>query len=224
MKTALITGSAKRLGREIALSLTNDGWEIIVHHNKTAPDAELVKLAKAVVQADLLNFNELPELFRHGKIDLLVNSASVYEKKSFAASTEQDFDDNINIHLKAPYFLSQLFAKQATNGHIINIVDAFTKRSKTNFFPYLLSKKALLDLTKMLAAELAPNIRVNAILPGVMREFSTNLDPEFLAKRKALIPQGDFASSADVVKTIKFLNETSLTGQEIYVDAGEQLI
>ena len=223
MKTALITGAAKRLGREIALSLANDGWEIIVHYNTTAPDSELKKLAKATIQADLTDYKQLPKLFEHGKIDLLVNSASIYEKKSFAASTEEDFDKNINIHVKAPYFLSQQFAKQG-GSHIINIVDAFTKRSKTNFFPYLLSKKALLDLSRMLAVELAPKTRVNAILPGVMREFASNLDPEFLAKRKAQIPQGDFASAADVIKTIRFLNETELTGQEIYVDAGEQLI
>ncbi len=223
MKTALITGSAKRLGREIALKLAADGWSVIVHYNKTQPDAELKKIAKALVQADLSESANYSKLFECGKIDLLINSASVYEKKSFTQSTEADFDLNINIHLKAPYFLSLLFAKQG-GSHIINIIDAFTRRSKTMFFPYLLSKKALLDLNRMLAIELAPNVRVNAILPGVMREFSTNLDPDFLAKRKALIPQGDFASAADVIKTIKFLNETDLTGQEIYVDAGEQLI
>ena len=223
MKTALVTGSAKRLGREIALELASEGWEVIAHHNTTLPDAELRKHAKAIVQADLSDVSQIAKLFSHGKIDLLINNASIYERKSFSASSEKDFDDNINIHLKAPYFLSQKFASQG-GSHIINIVDAFTRKNKTAFFPYLLSKKALLDLSRMLAAELAPQVRVNAILPGVIREFTSNLDPEFLAKRKAMLPQGDFASKADIINAIRSLLESNLTGQEIYVDAGEQMI
>ena len=220
MKTALVTGSAKRLGKEIATSLANNGWKVIWHHNSTPID-----VAGAVsVKADLTDFGQLPKLFEHGKVDLLINSASIYERKKFADSTEDDFDRNINLHVKAPYFLSQYFAKQTENGHIINIVDAFIVKNKTVHFPYLLSKKALWDLTKMLAIELAPNIRVNAILPGAMREYSDNLDPEFKARRKAQIPQGEFATSKEVISAINFLINSELTAQEIYVDAGEHLL
>lgn len=223
MKTAIVTGSAKRLGKEIALGLIADGWQVIIHYHTTHPSLELQHLAKVVVQADLTKTDETQKLFQHGKVDLLVNSASVYEKKKFAESTEADFDANIGIHLKAPYFLSQRFAAQG-GSHIINIVDAFTVNDRSIYFPYLLSKKALRDLTCMLAVALAPEVRVNAVMPGAMREYSDNLDDDFKARRKALIPQGDFASSKEVVAAIKFLTDSQLTGQEIFVDAGEHLI
>ena len=223
MKTALVTGSAKRLGREIALGLIADGWQVIVNYHNSHPDLELQHQAKVVVQADLADIKQHEKLFQHGKIDLLVNSASVYEKKKFMESSEADFDANMDVHVKAPYFLSQRFAAQG-GSHIINIVDAFTVNDKSIYFPYLLSKKALRDLSRMLAVALAPDVRVNSIMPGAMREYSDNLDADFKARRKALIPQGDFASSKDVIKAIKFLNESSFTGQEIFVDAGEHLI
>jgi pteridine reductase len=218
MKTALVTGSGRRLGKEIAQSLADAGWDVIWHYNTTKPPAGVKS-----VQANLQNIAELPKLFQHGKVDLLINSASIFEQNRFAESTPQQFDDNFNLHVKAPYFLAQSFAKQG-GSHIINIVDAFTIRNKASYFPYLLSKKALLNLTRMLAVELGPNIRVNAILPGAMRNFSDNLNDEFKQRRKEQLPQGDFATSEDVIKAIKFLNETNLTGQEIYVDAGEHLI
>jgi NAD(P)-dependent dehydrogenase (short-subunit alcohol dehydrogenase family) len=225
MKTALVTGSAKRLGRKIAIDLASDGWNVIIHYHKTKPDAALKKITNIEpVKADLLDFNQLPKLFQHGKVDLLINSASIYEKKKFLNSTEKDFDDNFDIHVKAAYFLSQYFAKQTKKGHIINMVDAFTVSNKSVYFPYLLSKKALLDLSRMLAVELAPNIRVNSIMPGVMKEFTDNLNPAFVKSRKKNLPQGDFASAEDVSRAIKFLNDSSLTGQEIYVDSGEHLL
>lgn len=223
VKRALITGGAKRLGRHIALALAKSGWEVVIHYNSTQPDTELKKVTKAFVQADLMNSNELDSLFKCGKIDLLINSASIYEKIGFIDSKESDFERNFALHVKAPYFLSQKFASQG-GSHIINIVDAFVVNHKTKFFPYLLSKKSLLELSRMLAVELAPKVRVNAILPGVMREFNSNLDQDFLAQRRKLLPQGDFASANEVVQAIKFLCESVLTGQEIYVDSGEHLI
>jgi len=223
VKTALITGGAKRLGRHIALALAANGWDVVAHYNSTQPDAELKKATKTCVQADLMNANELSKLFEHGKIDLLINSASIYEKIAFAESAESDFERNFALHVKAPYFLSQKFSQQG-GSHIINIIDAFVVNNKTKFFPYLLSKKSLLELSHMLAVELAPKVRVNAILPGVMREFNSNLDPDFLAQRKKLLPQGDFASANEVVQAINFLADSNLTGQEIYVDSGEHLI
>lgn len=223
MKTALITGSARRLGKEIAQSLIADGWKVIIHYNTTHPSLELQHLAKVVVQADLTKFEELPKLFSHGKIDLLINSASIYEKISFLESTEQDFDNNYNIHVKAPYFLSQMFAKQG-GSHIINIVDSYVSKDKTVHFPYLASKKALLGLSQMLSVELAPQVRVNAILPGLVDDVSDNMGDEFKEKRRQQLPQKEFVKSTDIIQAIKSLINSNLTGQNIYVDAGEQFI
>ena len=223
-KNALVTGAGKRIGREIAIALEKAGWNVCTHYNTSKPDS------KISVQADLNDFDDVKNLVNKaseklgGEISLLINNASIFEKVGFLETSEDEFDRHMNLHVKAPYFLAQAFAKQTENGQIINIVDTFTKRNSKNYFAYLLSKKSLANLSDMLAFKLAPKILVNAIFPGAMRGFNENLDPEFLKKRKAELPQQDFASPDDVIKTILFLADSNLTGQKIYIDGGEQLI
>ena len=160
-----------------------------------------------------------------GEITLLVNSASIFEKCKFTETEEDIFDRHMNINFKAPFFLSQDFAKQCTNnGHIVNICDTFTNKRKTSYFAYLLSKKVFRSFSKMAAAELAPKIRVNAVLPGAVEEYSENVDPQFLEKRINELPMKKLVKVDEIIKAILQLEESNLTGQELFLDGGEQLL
>ena len=223
-KNALITGAAKRIGREIAIALSAAGWNVVVHYNKTKPDWP------KSVQADLNNFGEVTGLVKRaqdvlgGEINLLINNASIFEKVSFAETSEDVFDRHMSLHVKAPFFLAQAFAAQTKDGQIINMLDTNIVRNKTTYFAYLLSKKSLGSLTQMLAVELAPNIRVNAVCPSTIEGFSSNLDKDYLLQREKELPMGKFANLQSVLDAILFLTTSQLTGQEIFVDGGEQLI
>ncbi len=234
VKTALVTGGAKRIGREIALSLAKNGWNIALHHNTTPADKVLKEIKAFGVEAIALKGNlhdhaSVVKLIPRanaqlGEISLLVNNASIFEKIPFSETSEDVFDRHFGLHVKAPFFLAQEFAKQTKNGHIISIADAFTGRNRSKYFAYLASKKALRALNKMLAVELAPDIAVNVILPGAVEEYSDNLDPEFLQRRIGQLPAGKLGSTAQILETLHFLLGCGLTGQEIFVDGGEHLI
>ena len=234
-KNALITGAAKRLGRDIALELAKNGWNIALHYHRTDPKSvleEIKALGVKVVplQADLLKFSQIKKLVPHaaqelGEITLLVNSASIFEKKKFMDSDEEDFDQHLDIHAKAPFFLAQEFARQCqSGGQIINIIDSFTRHYKSTYFPYLLGKKSLRELSKMLAAELAPKIRVNAVLPGIIEEYRGNLSEDFVNKQLKELPMKKLVTASEVVAAIMLLVNSNLTGEEIFVDSGEQLL
>jgi pteridine reductase len=234
-KNAIVTGAAKRLGRDIALELAKNGWNIAVHYNTTEPKDVLKEIAalgvKAVaVKGDLLNFDEVSKLIAKaakqlGEITLLVNNASIFEKIKFMESDENVFDSHMDIHVKAPFFLAQEFHLQChSGGQIINIVDSFVCRNKSTYFTYLLAKKALRDLSKMLAVELAPAVRVNAVLPGAIEEYRSNFDQDFINRRLGNLPMKKLVTSKDVTNAIMFLTNSNLTGQEIFVDSGEQLL
>lgn len=234
-RNALITGASKRLGREIAIALANKGWNIAIHHNTSPPDEVLAELEKTgvkvtSVKADLLNSKEfrkiIPEAAKKlGEITLLINSASIFEKIKFMETDENTFDSNFDIHVKAPFFLSQDFAIQChSGGQIINIIDSNSIRNKTLHFAYLLSKKSLRNLSHMLSYELGPKIRVNSILPGPLMEYPGNDGSEYLDKRKNSLPLKEFATSKEVISALLYLVDSTLTGQEIFVDGGEQLL
>lgn len=233
-RNVLITGAARRIGREIAIALAKDGWNIALHHNSTPADSVLKELKKIGVKsialkADLNNHKATNKLIQKanselGEINLLVNNASIFEKVNFAKTTEDVFDRHMNVHLKAPFFLAQEFAKQTKNGQVINIVDSKITKNKSAYFAYLLSKKALGDLTKMLAVELAPNIRVNAILPG-LTELSDEVDQEYINNRVKSLPLRRKVSAQEIVDALLYLSKSkSHTGQALYLDSGENLL
>lgn len=233
-KTALVTGSAKRVGRAIALALAADGWKIALHYNSTdvsevATECQKLGARTVTIKADLNDFTELQTVLPKanaalGEVTLLINNASIFEKCSFADTSEDVFDRHMNINFKAPLFLAQAFAKQCSGGQIINISDARVTDNKTAYYAYLQSKKALSDSTKMLAVELAPKILVNEICIGTT-ELYDNLDQKHLDEKVNRLPLRHKTTLAEICETILHLNKSSyLTGQSIFLDAGEQLI
>ena len=237
MKTALITGGAARIGAQIVKTLHHNQFNIIIHCNQSKDIAQLLcdelNLIRAnsveIVSGNLNNIDELDSLVSSiESIDLLVNNASVFYPKSVEDSEMKDWDDVININLKAPFFLSKGLSKTLSenDGSIINIIDIHSERPLKKHAIYNISKAGLKMLTQTLAKELAPRIRVNGVSPGSIlwpqdsAEISED-DKNLMLERIALHRQG---SPQDIADTVLFLaNSNYITGQIINVDGGRTL-
>jgi pteridine reductase len=237
MKTALITGGAARIGAQIVKTLHHNQFNIIIHCNQSKDKAQLLcdelNLIRAnsvkIVPGNLNNIDELDFLVSSIKsIDLLVNNASVFYPKSVEDSEMKDWDDVININLKAPFFLSKGLSKTLSknDGSIINIIDIHSERPLKKHAIYNISKAGLKMLTQTLAKELAPRIRVNGVSPGSIlwpqdsAEISED-DKNLMLERIALHRQG---SPQDIADTVLFLaNSNYITGQIINIDGGRTL-
>lgn len=240
---ALVTGGAKRIGREIVINLASQGFDIAISYNKSA--AESKKLASEIVKkfavkceifsSDLCEEKSAAKLakdvikeFPH--LNLLVNNASIFNKSKFLSAPDQELFDNLNIHLIAPLILAKEFAKNVSakkikNAQIINLIDKNTVRFDTSYFYYLLSKKSLAELTRMLAIELAPQIRVNGVSPGFILDPIDEKVPsdktQSIIKKIPLQRKGD---PKNIVQTIEFLLRNDfINGQIISVDGGASL-
>jgi len=237
MKTALITGGAARIGAQIVKTLHHNQFNIIIHCNQSKDKAQLLcdelNLIRAnsveIVSGNLNNIDELDSLVSSIKsIDLLVNNASVFYPKSVEDSEMKDWDDVMNINLKAPFFLSKGLSKTLSknDGSIINIIDIHSERPLKKHAIYNISKAGLKMLTQTLAKELAPRIRVNGVSPGSIlwpqdsAEISED-DKNLMLERIALHRQG---SPQDIADTVLFLaNSNYITGQIINIDGGRTL-
>ena len=236
-QTALITGASKRIGKAIAEHLAKKGWNIAIHFNNSSQDAK--NLAEAlrlkypqqkfvVFWANLSHFNDVENLIPQvisemGKFDLLVNNASVFDKSYLFETSEDLFENQINVNLKAPFFLIRDFAQKCKNGNIINFVDTRVTSNKSNFAAYSLSKKGLWDLTKMAALEFSPQIRVNAIAPGVTLPPEDE-DENYLDKLAKNIPMKKPGGVEPILKSVDYILENNhLTGQLLFADGGENL-
>jgi pteridine reductase len=237
MKTALITGGAARIGAQIVKTLHHNQFNIIIHCNQSKDKAQLLcdelNLIRAnsaeIVSGNLNNIDELDSLVSSiESIDLLVNNASVFYPKSVEDSEMKDWDDVININLKAPFFLSKGLSKTLSknDGSIINIIDIHSERPLKKHAIYNISKAGLKMLTQTLAKELAPKIRVNGVSPGSIlwpqdsAEISED-DKNLMLERIALHRQG---SPQDIADTVLFLaNSNYITGQIINIDGGRTL-
>ena len=237
MKTALITGGAARIGAQIVKTLHHNQFNIIIHCNQSKDKAQLLcdelnlirANSVAIVSGNLNNIDELDSLVSSiESIDLLVNNASVFYPKSVEDSEMKDWDDVININLKAPFFLSKGLSKTLSknDGSIINIIDIHSERPLKKHAIYNISKAGLKMLTQTLAKELAPKIRVNGISPGSIlwpqdsAEISED-DKNLMLERIALHRQG---SPQDIADTVLFLaNSNYITGQIINIDGGRTL-
>ena len=237
MKTALITGGAARIGAQIVKTLHHNQFNIIIHCNQSKDKAQLLcdelNLIRAnsveIVSGNLNNIDELDSLVSSIKsIDLLVNNASVFYPKSVEDSEMKDWDDVININLKAPFFLSKGLSKTLSknDGSIINIIDIHSERPLKKHAIYNISKAGLKMLTQTLAKELAPRIRVNGVSPGSIlwpqdSAEITEDDKNLMLERIALHRQG---SPQDIADTVLFLaNSNYITGQIINIDGGRTL-
>lgn len=234
--TAFITGGSKRIGKALALALAAKGYRIALHYHHSKKEAEevasMVRSAKGecrMFQADLKDFSQLAPLVKNvfsafPDCNLLINNASIFEQCSFLETTEETFDRHMAINFKAPYFLTQAFAKHCASGQVVNIIDSYVTKNKTPYFAYLLSKKALLALTQMAAVELGPAIRVNGVSPGIT-EISYEVRPDWLAKKTAVLPLQTIVKVSDIVTAVVQLTESPyLTGQVLSVDGGEHLL
>ncbi len=239
--TALITGGAVRVGKEIALHLAKQGYDIALHYHTSKTDAkqvekEIRRLGREcnIFEYNLGNINEVHTLAREvnktcNNWNVLVNNASVFERFSFLETDEDIFNRHFNINFKAPFFLAREFSramynKKNQNANIINITDTHITHTHSPFFAYLLSKKALFEFTQLAAAELGPSIRVNAIAPGIMVP-SDVWGEGYIQEKKKKLPLKKNAAVGDLNRTISYiLDNEYITGECFFVDGGERLI
>lgn len=236
-KVAIVTGGAVRLGRALALALAEQGARLVIHYNSSAGLAEetlaqIKALSDGIaVRADLRQVNQVKAIIAHavehfGQVDVLINSAAIFEPGGISDTTETDWDRHFEINLKAPFFLCQAFAAQVGKerpGHIINIADWRATRPRANFLAYTLTKAALITMTYSLAQALAPNIQVNAIAPGLILP-PPGKDQAYLEQMAQTIPAHKAGSPDDIAKAMLFLlGSDFITGELIFVTGGEHL-
>jgi len=235
----LITGAGRRVGAEIARTLHAAGSRVAIHYRSSAHDAEARAAelnavradSAAAFKADLLDVAALPPLVaavvaRFGRLDGLVNNASSFFPTKVGAIDTAAWDDLMGSNLKAPLFLAQAAAPhlQAAGGCIVNITDIHAERPLKGFPVYCAAKGGLLNLTRSLAIELAPAVRVNAVAPGPI-EWPEN-DISFPPAERAAIVEHTLlkrvGSPADIARTVRFLvfDAPYITGQVINVDGG----
>ncbi|MCW8194470.1 pteridine reductase [Proteobacteria bacterium 005FR1] len=242
-KVALITGAARRIGAEIATQLHAAGFNLILHYNRSANDMQALSetlnatRAESVVaaKADLCDMAELRALAEHAlaqwqRLDLLVNNASSFYPTPVGEITEDDWDNLLGTNLKAPLFLSQALAEplRRNRGCIINLADIHAERPLSGHPVYCAAKAGNVMLTKSLAKELAPDVRVNGIAPGAILwpESDGELTEEDKSKILRKIALKRIGSPADIARTIRFLATEApyVTGQIIAVDGGRNLV
>ncbi len=237
---AIITGGAIRVGKAVSLALAKHGYDIVLIYNSSKDEAEatakeIKNLEKEcfTYKCDLKNKKEFDKVFKEiltefNDIKLLVNNASIFEQYDFASTTEDIYDRHMDINLKAPFFISQAFTnyieKNKAKGHIVNVLDSWAESNDGSHFAYLLSKKGLLDLTMMMARNLGPNIRINAVSLGAVLP-SKDFDESWINEKSKKMPLQKRAGLDEVTDAIIKLDESKyLTGQNIHIDSGWHLV
>ncbi|MCP4679785.1 MAG: SDR family oxidoreductase [Deltaproteobacteria bacterium] len=234
-RTALITGAARRIGRAVALGLAESGMSVLIHYNTSEQAAKtLQKKIKAtgasawLVHADLSKQSEAETLFDRaaeltGTIEVLVNSASIFPASRITDFSIDEFNLNIQINALSPLILSRSFAKQTKTGIIVNFLDSRIIGSDAEHAAYFLSKKTLLEMTRLLALELAPGIRVSAVAPGLILP-PPGKDQDYLEKKKHAVPLAAYGDLANITEAVQFLvTNDYITGQVLFVDGGRHL-
>lgn len=238
-RTVLITGAARRIGAALARAMHADGMNVVVHCHRSKADAETLVAdlngqrgaSAACIQADLLRSASCTQLVefavaRFGAIDALINNASAFFPTPIAQTTEQEWETLVSLNMKAPFFLSRAAAPllRERSGCIVNVADIHGFRPLKAHPVYSAAKAGLLMLTRALAKELGPEIRVNAVAPGPVL-FPDGLDEELKERiigQTMLKRQG---SPQDVVEAIRYLlnHADYVTGQVLVVDGGRTL-
>lgn len=239
MKSVLVTGSAKRIGRRLALDFAADGWDVAVHCNASISEAEAVAAEirgmgrrSVIVRGDLSDADVPDRLIGEASVALggltcLINNASLFEPDEVGSITQASWAEHLDTNLRAPVFLSQAFARQLPKEHegsIISIIDQRVWKLNPKFFSYTMSKSALWTATRTLAQALAPRIRVNAIGPGPALP-SARMDQAEFDKQARLTLLGRGTSPEEISAAVKFiLSQPALTGQMIALDGGQHLV
>lgn len=234
-RTALITGAGKRIGRAIALSLAEEGVDVVVHYNRSQKEAEdLAGELKSrgvrawAVRADLEKPEEYSTLMERsvkaaGSIDILVNNASIFPSSTLSGVTFEDLTESMRVNAWVPFSLSRDFFSLSGRGDIINILDTRVDGYDWNHVAYILSKQALSLLTRMTAAEYAPAVRVNAVSPGLILP-PPGEDSSYLRDLTHTVPLKRHGGPEDIASAAVFLLKNDfLTGAVIPVDGGRHL-
>jgi pteridine reductase len=241
-RAVLVTGAARRIGAAIARALHAAGANVVLHCHRSRAEAEFVAASLralrpdscAIVQGDLLQFDGLPRLVEaaaeaFGRLDGLVNNASSFAATPFGRITAADWDDLIGSNLRAPLFLAQAAAPRlrASRGGIVNIVDIHAERPLKDYVVYSIAKAGLAGLTRSLALELAPDVRVNAVSPGAIL-WPDEGDHFPGGERERILGQTPLArmgSPEDIAGAVKYLllDAPYVTGQVFAVDGGRSL-
>ena len=231
-KTTLVTGAAKRIGRATALALAGRGVNVVIHYRSSENEAESVANevrgtgAKAwMIKADLHEPSEAESLLSYaveaaGQIQILINNASIFTKSRITDFTVEELADNVQVNAMTPLLLSRSFAAQGCEGAIVNFLDTRLTEYDADHAAYHLSKRMLFTLTRMMALEFAPVVRVNAIAPGLILP-PPGKDISYLENLASTNPLNRIGSPRGITDAVLFLLESEfITGQVIFVDGG----
>ncbi|TMH61830.1 MAG: pteridine reductase [Betaproteobacteria bacterium] len=240
-KVVLVTGGAKRVGAAICRRLHAAGANLMLHYRASAGEARLLqaelnhqrKDSVALIQADLLDLGKLPSLVDQtvqifGRLDALVNNAATFYQTPIGEISAEDWENLIGADLRAPLFIAQAAAPalKKTQGAIVNITDIHAERPLKNYVLYSVAKAGLVGLTRSLARELAPEVRVNAVAPGPILwpddEAFDELSRQRIISHTPLRREG---TPEDIAKAVYFLlaEATYVTGETINVDGGRHI-
>ncbi|MDE2058919.1 MAG: SDR family oxidoreductase [candidate division NC10 bacterium] len=238
-RAVLVTGAARRVGRAIALAMAGRGADLVIHYRSSVSEAH--KAVEAVerlgrrafaIQADLAEPAEVETLADRaveacGKIDVLVNSAAIFRRTPLEQLTVQDWEQFLRVNLTGPFLLARrlgLLMRRQGAGKIINVADVAGIKPWADFLPYSVSKGMLMTVTQGLAKALAPEVQVNAVVPGTVLPAEEYGEKE----RESIIrgtPLKRIGDPSDIAQTILFLVEGSdfITGQVVVVDGGRSI-
>lgn len=242
-KTALVTGAAQRIGAEICRHLHAAGFSIALHYRRSATAAQALANdlnsqrpdSCRLYQADLTDRNQVSQLAQavladtQGELAALVNNASGFRPTPFAGCSESSFDSMVNSNLKGPFFLTQalLPGLRHSGGCVVNIIDVHAERPLNEFSAYCAGKAGLASLTRSLALELAPDIRVNGVAPGAILwpDDKVAYSDQDRVDTIARTPLQRLGEPADIAATVRFLATEApfITGQILSVDGGRTL-
>lgn len=237
-QVVLVTGGARRIGAGIVERFHSRGYRVLIHCHQSINDGHLLAErlnaqrpnSAAVIVQDLAESEALSDFVEHahsvfGQLDCLVNNASVFHPTPFDQLSIARLDQTLDVNLKAPLLLSQAAAQVMAEGTIVNIVDIYGEKPLADYLAYCLSKAALVMLTRSLALELAPRIRVNGVSPGAILwpEDAAEMSEQDKQDRLNKIPMGRPGEPDDIARAVVFLAGEAgfVTGQILAVDGGQ---
>jgi pteridine reductase len=235
-KTAMVTGGAVRIGAAICRALAGAGMNVIIHYHRSAEAAQQLAdelrqtgVQAWTLQADLCCEDECRRLIeeagsRPGGLHVLVNSAAVFHKQTLRQVTFDNLQQEFWPNLMAPLIMMRAFAEKCKEGKIVNLLDRRIDSLDTECVPYVLSKKALAEATKLAALEFAPKITVNGIAPGAILP-PPGKGQDYLRDKAGPVPLQRQCTPEEVAEAVLFLLQSdALTGQIVYVDGGQHLL
>ncbi len=240
-KVALITGGCRRIGAATARRLHSEGMRLVIHYRSSADDAEILRAelceqrpdSVILIRGDLGEIDKVKNLVRQcaselGQLDALINNASVFYPTPIKSATEEQWQALMDTNLKAPFFLAQAAAPylKKSNGVIINMVDIYAHRPLADHPIYCATKAGLISLTRSLAADLGPEVRVNAVAPGAIMWPEQGMDELSKQRMISRTPLKQVGDPTDIASTICFLIKDAgfITGQIINVDGGRTIV